>query len=96
VEAALAFILHKKMPRHSEGMLSSAEFPVNYFAVSEMEQWYEQEFATSFLHTCGKELQDGNDFFWRMNKIHDYGGKLEDPRGLGAAMSAGGLGTYGG
>jgi hypothetical protein len=31
----------------------------------------------------------------RMNKIHDYGGKLEDPSSLGGAMTGAGLGGYG-
>eukprot|EP00879_Flechtneria_rotunda_P004235 GHRR01004483.1.p1 GENE.GHRR01004483.1~~GHRR01004483.1.p1 ORF type:complete len:434 (+),score=139.37 GHRR01004483.1:216-1517(+) len=91
IEAALALMLHRKMSRHSEGMLASAEFPVNYFTISEMEQWFDEEFAASFLHTTGKHLQDGQDFFWRMNKIHDYGAKLEDHTNLGSAMS--GIGT---
>jgi hypothetical protein len=29
-----------------------------------------------------------------MNKIHDYGGKLEDPTSLGAAMTGSGIGSY--
>jgi hypothetical protein len=29
-----------------------------------------------------------------MNKIHDYGGKLEDPTTLGAAMTGSGMGSY--
>lgn len=49
VEACLALLLARKMPRHSEGMLGTAEFPVNYFTVSEMEQWYDEEFAAQFL-----------------------------------------------
>lgn len=95
IEAALALMLHLKMPRHSEGMLGSAEFPVNYFTISEMEQWYPDDFAASFLHITGKNLVDGQDFFWRMNKIHDYGGKLEDPTTLGAALTGSGMGGYG-
>lgn len=31
----------------------------------------------------------------RMNKIHDYGAKLEDPTSLGVALNRQGLGTYG-
>lgn len=48
VEACLALILSKKLPRHNEGMLGTAEFPVNYFTVSEMEQWFNEEFAAQF------------------------------------------------
>lgn len=64
VEAALALILHLKMPRHREGLLGTAEFPVNYFTIAEVEQWYPEDFAATFLHITGKELQDGQDFFW--------------------------------
>jgi hypothetical protein len=42
-------MLSRKMPRHNEGMLGTAEFPVNYFTVSEMEQWYDDEFAAQFM-----------------------------------------------
>eukprot|EP00882_Tetradesmus_deserticola_P011845 GHRQ01012537.1.p1 GENE.GHRQ01012537.1~~GHRQ01012537.1.p1 ORF type:complete len:274 (+),score=150.52 GHRQ01012537.1:738-1559(+) len=94
IEAALALILHLKMPRHRDGMLGTADFPVNYFTISEMEQWFPDDFGASFLHTTGKELVDGQDFFWRMNKIHDYGGKLEDPTTLGSAMTGSGMGGY--
>eukprot|EP00878_Enallax_costatus_P012346 GHUV01012895.1.p1 GENE.GHUV01012895.1~~GHUV01012895.1.p1 ORF type:complete len:266 (+),score=123.45 GHUV01012895.1:1179-1976(+) len=65
IEAALALMLQLKLPRHSEGMLTPAEFPVNYFTVSEIEQWWPEEFAASFLHTTGKNLQSGQDYFWR-------------------------------
>jgi hypothetical protein len=95
VEAALALMLQLKLPRHSEGMLTPAEFPVNYFTVSEIEQWWPEEFAASFLHVTGEHLRPGQDYFWRMNKIHDYGAKLEDPTSLGAALSRQGLGSYG-
>lgn len=30
-----------------------------------------------------------------MNKIYDYGAKLEDPSSLGAALNREGLGSYG-
>lgn len=79
VEAALALLLHLKMPRHRDGMLGTADFPVNYFTISEVEQWFPEDFAATWLAVTGKEMTDGQDFFWRMNKIHDYGGKLEDP-----------------
>jgi hypothetical protein len=45
-------------------MLGTADFPVNYFTISEMEQWFPEDYAASFLHITGKELVDGQDFFW--------------------------------
>jgi hypothetical protein len=49
VEATIALMLARKMPRHNEGMLGTAEFPVNYYTVSEFEQWFDEEFAAQFL-----------------------------------------------
>jgi hypothetical protein len=45
-------------------MLGTADFPVNYFTISEMEQWFPEDYSASFLHISGKELVDGQDFFW--------------------------------
>lgn len=65
IEAALALMLQLKLARHSEGMLTPGEFPVNYFTVSEIEQWWPEEFAASFMHVTGKNLHPGQDYFWR-------------------------------
>ncbi|KAF8065577.1 hypothetical protein HT031_003178 [Scenedesmus sp. PABB004] len=104
VEAALSLLLGLKLPRHSEGMLGSAEFPVNYFTISEAEQWFEDDFAAAFLHVTGATLVDGTGELWRMNKVNVYGGRLEfeaaasmeDPAALGAALVGRGLGAIGG
>ena len=57
---------HKKIPRHTEGVLTSDQFPINYFAVSEVAQKFESEFSTWF----GRDMPDT---YWRFNRIHSYG-----------------------
>lgn len=60
-------------------MLLSNEFPVNYFSVSELHQFFadfEEHFEDGWL--------DGTAKFWRFNRTEDYGykGANEDPRAL--------------
>jgi hypothetical protein len=50
--------------RCRDGMLGTSEFPVNYFTISEVEQCFPDDFGATFLHITGKELVDGQDFFW--------------------------------
>jgi hypothetical protein len=97
VDAALGLLLSLRLPRHTEGMLPVAQFPVNYFTISEVEQWFPDAFAAAFLQATGADLEDGTDSMWRMNRLHDYGGKLEDPQSLSSALgSLGGLGSAAG
>lgn len=65
VARTFAFLLHKKVPRHTEGLLSMDQFGINYFAVSEVAQKF-SEFQSWF----GAELPDS---YWRFNRIHSYG-----------------------
>eukprot|EP00798_Chlamydomonas_sp_ICE-L_P023411 gene23411-30685_t len=51
IEAALALLLGNKMPRHTEGIINSSTFPVNYFSVSELEQWFGDQYVGEFLRT---------------------------------------------
>lgn len=80
VEAVFAFLLRHKVPRQTEGMILSSQFPINYFAVSEVEQFF-ADFA--------EEYEDlgplpGKDSFWRFNRTEDYGykGSNEDVEAL--------------
>lgn len=50
-------------------MLLSSQFPVNYFGISDVEQWFD-DFADEFLDT-GKVLP-GPSKFWRFNKLYNY------------------------
>ena len=58
-------------PALCAGMLLSNQFPINYFSVSEVEQWY-PDLADLWSKT-EHGLPDAGKF-WRFNKIHDYGG----------------------
>eukprot|EP00891_Asterochloris_glomerata_P003517 jgi/Astpho2/3517/Aster-06431 len=81
IEMLVTFLLQKKVPRQTEGMLLSNQFPINYFSVSEVEQWY-PDLADLWSKT-EHGLPDAGKF-WRFNKIHDYGWKGEDPDALSA------------
>jgi hypothetical protein len=80
IECAFSLLLQKKVERHTEGIIASSTFPVNYFTVSEMEQWYGEEFAAVFHRLTGQDLRDGDGTYWRFNRIHDYGPALEDAK----------------
>ncbi|GBG61130.1 hypothetical protein CBR_g19207 [Chara braunii] len=70
LERTFAFLLAKKLPRRTEGMLTSDQFPVNYFSVSEVEQWYD-DFKLMFRD--GESLLPGEAGYWRFNRVHKYG-----------------------
>eukprot|EP00245_Coleochaete_scutata_P004610 TRINITY_DN1736_c0_g1_i1.p1 TRINITY_DN1736_c0_g1~~TRINITY_DN1736_c0_g1_i1.p1 ORF type:complete len:443 (+),score=76.32 TRINITY_DN1736_c0_g1_i1:55-1383(+) len=73
VERVIAFLLVKKIPRQTEGLLSSQQFPINYFSVSEVAQWYD-DFKEWFTG-------DLPDTYWRFNRLHTYGA-FADPAPL--------------
>ncbi|KAG2491838.1 hypothetical protein HYH03_009794 [Edaphochlamys debaryana] len=74
VEAGLALLLRAKVARATEGMLLSSQFPVNYFALGQVEQWYGEEFRSEFERiTGGIQLTTHESNAWRFNRIHDYG-----------------------
>jgi len=72
VQIAFAFLLSKNVPRHIEGLMESDQFPVNYFSMSEVEQWF-PDFADFF----GKVPEN----YWRFDKRGDYGQRAakDDP-----------------
>jgi hypothetical protein len=84
VEHVFAFLLTKKMPRKTEGMLTSGQFPINYFAVSEVHQFF-ADFEEEF------DIVPGEGKFWRFNRTEDYGykGENEDVKALAAQFSNG-------
>ncbi len=81
VEAALSLLLGKKVPRQTEGMLQSSQFPINYFSISELEQWFGADFYSAFEGAAGRALDQNGDAngnglnasFWRFNRVFDYG-----------------------
>ena len=50
--------------------MMSGEFPINYFSMSTIEQYFD-DFSEAFVDT-GKLLRP-DDKFWRFNRLHDYG-----------------------
>lgn len=53
---AFAFVLSKKLERQTEGMLLSTQFPINYFAVAELDQVFE-DFRDYFKQWFGHQLE---------------------------------------
>ncbi|KAK9837885.1 hypothetical protein WJX74_007198 [Apatococcus lobatus] len=79
VERVFSFLLAKRVQRQTEGLLLSAQFPINYFSISEVEQNFPDFEAAWEGH--GIQLP-GDGKFWRFNKIHNYGSSDEDPSSL--------------
>ena len=52
------------------GLMMSGEFPINYFSMSTIEQYF-GDFSEAFKDT-GKFLR-ADDKFWRFNRLHNYG-----------------------
>eukprot|EP00271_Cylindrocystis_brebissonii_P016482 TRINITY_DN4012_c0_g1_i2.p1 TRINITY_DN4012_c0_g1~~TRINITY_DN4012_c0_g1_i2.p1 ORF type:complete len:471 (+),score=118.13 TRINITY_DN4012_c0_g1_i2:152-1414(+) len=65
VTRTMAFLLHKKVARHTEGLLAIDQFPSNYFSISEVAQKFDD-----FKEWFTSELPET---YWRFNKIHSYG-----------------------
>ena len=61
----------------SAGLLLSSQFPVNYFSISEVEQFY-PAFADEYAKIGDRRLE-GEGKFWRFNRIHDYANKARPP-----------------
>lgn len=73
LEACFALLLGVKETRHTEGILGSNQFPVNYFSVSSLEQWYPDEFHEEFMRATGVSRRFDELKVWRFNKVKDYG-----------------------
>ncbi|KAH9299748.1 hypothetical protein KI387_031430 [Taxus chinensis] len=75
LERVIGFLLHKQIPRHTEGMLRSSEFNINYFAIGEvylrfreLQEWF------------SKELPPHE---WRFAKLEMYGAHIDPPPPVG-------------
>lgn len=84
VERVFAFLLRKKVPRQTEGMLLSSQFTSNYFSISQVEQNFD-DFAAYFAELGQLPGESG---FWRFNRTKDYGlkGDNETPEQLKATF----------
>ncbi|KAK9840654.1 hypothetical protein WJX81_007501 [Elliptochloris bilobata] len=87
VAMAFSFLLAHRVPRQTEGMLLSSQFPVNYFSISELEQFF-PAFADEYSK-FDRSLE-GAGKFWRFNRLHDYANKgkgTEDMSNLSLALN---------
>lgn len=73
LEAVFSLLLSAKEARHTEGVLTSGQFPVNYFSVSSLEQWYPEQFQEAFLRATGVSRSYSDLQVWRFNKVKEYG-----------------------
>lgn len=69
VAHAIAFLMHLKIPMQTEGILGVGTFPVNYFNVSLIDQWWPEFGARHGL--------PGAESVWRFNKTNSYGAEAE-------------------
>lgn len=69
LETIMGFLLYKKIPRHTEGLLDVDTFPINYFAITNVAQAYKD-----LKDWFPKELPDN---YWRFNRIHAYGAQID-------------------
>ena len=60
------FLLRKKVPRATNGVLGNTQFGMGYFAVGSVEQAF-PDFAAEFERPV-----PGEDLFWRFNRIIDH------------------------
>lgn len=67
------------------GMLLSGEFPVNYFSVSELYQYF-KDFSLLDEKWSGKDGTKAPSALWKFSRAEDYGykGNNEDPHALAA------------
>lgn len=77
VEAALALVLQKKVPRTRQpgAMLASSQFPAAYFSVGGCEQWFGDDFRLVLDDMSGSRLREpgAHGDYWRFNRTQDYG-----------------------
>ena len=86
VERVFSYLLAKEVPRETSGMLLSSDFPIRYFAVSEVHQFFD-DFEEFFGQGW---LQGTPNDFWRFNRVQDYGmWKGEDVKALSAQFKRG-------
>ncbi|EFJ29207.1 hypothetical protein SELMODRAFT_410819 [Selaginella moellendorffii] len=76
LETVMAFLLDKKIPRHTDGVRSPLTFPINYFAVGQVEQRWDEEFQSWFSEPLPTD-------HWNFKRIHSYGPTIDTDLELG-------------
>eukprot|EP00899_Mesostigma_viride_P012731 jgi/Mesvir1/21459/Mv03915-RA.2 len=77
LEKTFAFLLSKRVQRQTQGVILSGVFPINYFTVSEVEQWYEDEFAAMFEARRDGAGGSTAALPWRFDRVHAYGSQAD-------------------
>ncbi len=72
-------------PPPSTGLMDIIEFPINYFAGGDVEQWF-PELIERLAKAGGTPVQRNSDNFWRFNKVHTYGVMSENVESLSVAF----------
>eukprot|EP00850_Spirogloea_muscicola_P003557 SM000014S00345 [mRNA] locus=s14:826697:828744:+ [translate_table: standard] len=75
IERTFAFLLWKRLPRRTEGVLTGDQFGINYFSVSEVSQKFDD-----FRGWFASDLPDA---YWRFNRLHSYGSQADPAPLLG-------------
>lgn len=61
------------------------EFPINYFAGGDVEQWF-PEVMERLAKAGSAPTQSNTESFWRFNKVHTYGPMAESTESLSVAL----------
>lgn len=53
--------------RQTDGLLLSSQYPVNYFSITQIEQWFRDDFRSELAKVIGNKAFDTerNENFWR-------------------------------
>ncbi|KAH7280571.1 hypothetical protein KP509_36G003400 [Ceratopteris richardii] len=71
LETIMGFLLYKRIPRHTEGLIETNTFPINYFAVSKVCQFF-----SDLEDWFPAKLPDN---FWRFSRTELYGAQIDPP-----------------
>lgn len=71
LEVVVAFLLHKQIPRHTEGILSQSEFNINYFSMGEVSVRFRD-----LREWFSKELPEDE---WGFVNVESYGAEIDPP-----------------
>ncbi|GFH23934.1 uncharacterized protein HaLaN_21634 [Haematococcus lacustris] len=72
VEASLAVLLSLKQSRHTDGIMAVDQFPVNYYTISEVEQWFPDDFKAAFELSSGQVLDSSEEVAWRFTRLESW------------------------
>lgn len=71
LETVMGFLLHKRIPRHTEGLIEPSTFPINYFAITQVCQFF-KDLDDWFPSKLPKD-------YWRFMRTELYGANIDPP-----------------